>query len=78
MDLMKYILALYAPWLRIAFSTFYTDVSQKTKKQSFLFTHFFFLFAVLGLELRAFTLSHSTSPIFVEVFLRYDLAELFA
>jgi hypothetical protein len=28
-------------------------------------TFFFFLFEVLGLELRAFTLSDSTSPIFV-------------
>jgi hypothetical protein len=25
----------------------------------------FFIFAVLGLELRAYTLSHSTSPLFV-------------
>jgi hypothetical protein len=33
---------------------------------------------VLELELRAFTLSHSTSPIFVKSFLRYGLAELFA
>jgi hypothetical protein len=35
------------------------------------FTGFFFLFfflAVLGLELRVFMLSHSTSPIFVKVF----------
>jgi hypothetical protein len=30
----------------------------------------FFFFFVLGLELRAFTLSHSTSPIFVKGFLR--------
>jgi hypothetical protein len=29
-----------------------------------------FFFAVLGLELRAFTLSHSTSPIFVKDFSR--------
>jgi hypothetical protein len=29
-----------------------------------------FFFAVLGLELRAFTLSHSTSPIFVKRFSR--------
>jgi hypothetical protein len=35
--------------------------------------HFFLsfsFFAVLGLELRAFTLSHSTSPIFVMGFSR--------
>jgi hypothetical protein len=40
----------------------------------------FFLsfFAVLGLELRAFTLTHSTSPIFVKGFSRQDLTELFA
>jgi hypothetical protein len=31
---------------------------------------FFFSFAVLGLELRAFTLSHSISPIFVKGFSR--------
>jgi hypothetical protein len=29
---------------------------------------FFFFFAVLGFELRAFTLSHSTCPIFVKGF----------
>jgi hypothetical protein len=29
---------------------------------------FFFFFAVLGLELRPFTLSHSTSPIFMKGF----------
>jgi hypothetical protein len=37
----------------------------------FLPTFYFiylFIFAVLGLELRAFTLSHSTSPIFVKFF----------
>jgi hypothetical protein len=31
---------------------------------------FCFIFSVLGLELRAFTLSHSTSPIFVNGFSR--------
>jgi hypothetical protein len=31
---------------------------------SLSFGVFLFVFAVLGLELRAFTLSHSTSPIF--------------
>jgi hypothetical protein len=30
----------------------------------------FYLFVVLGLELRVFTLSHSTSPIFVKGFSR--------
>jgi hypothetical protein len=29
-----------------------------------------FVFAVLGLELKGLTLSHSTSPIFVEIFSR--------
>jgi hypothetical protein len=38
----------------------------------------FFFFAVLGLELRAFTLSHSTSPIFVKGFSRQGLMKLFA
>jgi hypothetical protein len=31
---------------------------------------FFFFFAVLGFKLRAYTLSHSTSPFFVKVFFR--------
>jgi hypothetical protein len=39
---------------------------------------FCFVFVVLGLELRAYTLSHSTSPIFVKIFSRLDLEELFA
>jgi hypothetical protein len=33
----------------------------------------FFLFVVLGLELKAYTSSHSTSPFFVMGFLRYGL-----
>jgi hypothetical protein len=33
-----------------------------------------FFFAVLGLELRAYTLSHSTSPFLVVVFSRQGLA----
>jgi hypothetical protein len=33
-----------------------------------LLNNFFFFFAVLRLELRAYTLSHSTSPIFVKGF----------
>jgi hypothetical protein len=37
-----------------------------------------FFFLVLGLELRAFTLSHSTNPIFVKGFLRYGLLEVVA
>jgi hypothetical protein len=37
---------------------------------SFSSSSFFFFFVVLGLELRAFTLSHSTSPIFVKGFSR--------
>jgi hypothetical protein len=36
------------------------------------------LFAVLGFELRAFTLSHSTSPIFVMDFFEIGSRELFA
>jgi hypothetical protein len=38
---------------------------------------YLFIFAVPGLELRAYTLSHSTSPTFVKGFTRYGLAELF-
>jgi hypothetical protein len=34
------------------------------------FALIFFFFSVLGLELMAFTLSHSTSPIFVKGFYR--------
>jgi hypothetical protein len=37
----------------------------------FLFSHsIFFFFSVLGLELRAFTLSHCTSPDFVKDLLK--------
>jgi hypothetical protein len=36
-----------------------------------------FFFVVLGLELRAFTLSHPTSPIFVKGFLRQGLENYF-
>jgi hypothetical protein len=39
---------------------------------------FLFFFLGLGLELRAFTLSHSTNPIFVKGFSRQGLMELFA
>jgi hypothetical protein len=39
---------------------------------------FSFLFAVLGLELRAFTLSHSTNPIFCDGFFEIGSLELFA
>jgi hypothetical protein len=35
--------------------------------------YIYIFFPVLGLELRAFTLSHSTSPIFVKGFLRWGL-----
>jgi hypothetical protein len=37
-----------------------------------------FLFVVLGFELRAFILSHSTSPIFVKGFFEIGSLELFA
>jgi hypothetical protein len=37
-----------------------------------------FFFSVLGLELRAYTLIHSTSPIFVMIFLQIGSQELFA
>jgi hypothetical protein len=41
--------------------------------------HFnFFFFLGLGFELRAFTLSHSTSPVVVKGFSSQGLAELFA
>jgi hypothetical protein len=39
---------------------------------------FFFFFPVLGFELRAFALSHSTSPFFVKGFFKIGCRELFA
>jgi hypothetical protein len=36
-----------------------------------------FFFVVLGLELRAYTLSHSTSPFFVKGFIEIWSCELF-
>jgi hypothetical protein len=39
---------------------------------------FFSVCVVLGLELRAFTLSHSTSPLFVMAFFKIGSLELFA
>jgi hypothetical protein len=39
---------------------------------------FFFFFAVPGLELRAYTLSHSTSPFFVIGVFKIGSRELFA
>jgi hypothetical protein len=44
---------------------------------SFLFC-FVFCFAVLGLELRAYTLSHSTSPFFTVGFFEIGSLKLFA
>jgi hypothetical protein len=38
---------------------------------------FFFLFCGMGFELRGFTLSHSTSPIFVMTFFEIGSHELF-
>jgi hypothetical protein len=38
----------------------------------------FFFVAVLGFELRAYTLSYSTSPIFVKVFFKIGSHKLFA
>jgi hypothetical protein len=38
----------------------------------------FFVCVLLGFELRAFTLSHSTSPIFVMGFFEIGSCELFA
>jgi hypothetical protein len=40
--------------------------------------HLFYFILVLGLELRAFTLSHSTSSIFCEGFFKMGSHELFA
>jgi hypothetical protein len=47
--------------------------------QSFLQTQLFILFfAVLGLEIRAYTLSHCTTPFFVMGFLMIGSHKLFA
>jgi hypothetical protein len=40
--------------------------------------NFFFFFVVLGLELRAYALSHSTSPFFVMGVFEIGSQELFA
>jgi hypothetical protein len=44
----------------------------------FFFLNGLFFFAVLGLELRAYTLSYSSSPIFVKDVFEIGLCELFA
>jgi hypothetical protein len=41
-------------------------------------SHYFFFFVVLGLELRAYTLSLSTSPVFMMGFFEIGFQELFA
>jgi hypothetical protein len=47
------------------------EMQKSTSFFDVLFEHIIlFFFLVLGLELRAFTLSHSTSPIFVKGFSR--------
>jgi hypothetical protein len=40
--------------------------------------YFYFFFAVLGLELRAYTLSHSTTLFFCDRFFEIGSCELFA
>jgi hypothetical protein len=45
------------------------------KKNIFIYL---FIFAVLGLKLRAYTLSHSTSPFFCDGFFEIGSLELFA
>jgi hypothetical protein len=44
----------------------------------FSLSFFFFFFVVLGPELRAYTLSHSTKPFFVVGFFEIGSQELFA
>jgi hypothetical protein len=44
----------------------------------YLFTHTTFFFEILGFELRAFTLSHSTSPFFVKGFFEIGSHGVFA
>jgi hypothetical protein len=52
--------------------------SQGNHGFSFSVSFQFFFFLGLGFELRAFTLSHSTSPVVVKGFSSQGLAELFA
>jgi hypothetical protein len=42
------------------------------------FIGIFFLFAVLGFELKSFTLGHSTSPVFCDGFFEIGSVKLFA
>jgi hypothetical protein len=41
---------------------------KETPKITFFLSFFFFFIVILGFELRAYTLSHSTSPFFDEFF----------
>jgi hypothetical protein len=41
-------------------------------------SHYYYYYVALGLELRAFTLSHSTSQIFCDGFFELGFHELFA
>jgi hypothetical protein len=48
---------------------FYTQTTNKKKSSQHLETkQYTFFFSILGLELRAYTLSHSTGPFFVRGF----------
>jgi hypothetical protein len=45
-------------------------IQPKSSPTFYFLFYYYYYFVVLGLELRAFTLSHSTSPIFGKGFLR--------
>jgi hypothetical protein len=54
-----------------------SGIAKECQQHHFSF-FFFFFFAVLMFELKAFTLSHSTTSIFVMVFFSIRSGELFA
>jgi hypothetical protein len=71
------------PWITCISTTALVPLPSLARPLLFLneiptarFMPFFLLFAVLGLELKAYTLSHSTSPFFVKGFFEIGSWEL--
>jgi hypothetical protein len=68
-------------WGEMTKNTGWAFLMQKSKvlqNLKLFFFFFFFFLVVLGLELRAYTLSHSTQPIFVMEFFELGSHKLFA
>jgi hypothetical protein len=63
-------------WAQQSQSQWWQVQIQQTREA--LFAFFTFFFSGLGFELRAYTLSHSTNPIFVKGFCEIRSHELFA